>query len=63
MDSNAPVLELRSNELAEGQDFDRSGTVDGEVTLTARAKLEERFRRAFSERARVENSQLCDRVV
>jgi hypothetical protein len=63
MDSNAPVLELRSNELADGRDFDRSDRADGEAVQTARAKLEERFRRAFTERARADGAQSCDRVV
>jgi hypothetical protein len=63
MDSNAPVLELTSNELADGRDFDQCGNAGGEAVLSARAKLEERFRRAFTERVRPESAQSCDRVV
>ena len=62
MEANAPALEATTDSLTCGRVLEQSDKADVEASLTARAKLEDRFRKSFAERARTDGTQRCDQV-
>jgi hypothetical protein len=62
MKANSSILELTANTLEHERVGVESDGAECEALSTARAKLEDRFRRAFAQRVRADATQRRDRV-